>query len=85
MVLGTGNDNASELKTFADYFLYKSDLLYPGLGKGIIEKPYKFNQYVSDYYMLVEMGDTQNYTKEALKTADCFSEILYEVIQDIKK
>lgn len=85
LVLGTKNDNALELKTFAEYFLYKSDLLYPGLGKGIIEKPYKFNQYVSDYYMLLEMGDTQNNTKEALKSADCFSEILYEVIQDIKK
>ncbi|MCG8482849.1 MAG: stage II sporulation protein P, partial [Clostridia bacterium] len=34
LVLGTKNDNASELKTFAEYFLYKSDLLYPGLGKG---------------------------------------------------
>lgn len=85
MVLGTKNENVEQLKTFAEYILHKSDVLYPGLGEGIISKPYKFNQYMSDYYMLLEVGDNQNHINEALNTADCFSEILYEVIQDIKK
>ncbi len=85
IVVGSKNDNYNELKTFANYILYKGNLIYPGLDDGIIEKPYKFNEYVSDYYILLEIGDNENDIKEALKTADCFAEILYSVINDIKK
>ncbi len=85
IVVGTNNENYKALKTFADYILYKGNLIYPGLDDGIIEKPYKFNEYVTDYYILLEIGDNENDIKEALKTADCFAEILYSVINDIKK
>lgn len=83
IVVGTGNDNYKQLKLFANYLLYKSHLMYPGLDNGIIEKPYKFNEYVSDYYILLELGDNQNDIKEALKTADCFAEVLSAVIEDL--
>lgn len=85
IVVGTQNENAEALKTFAEYILYKSHLLYPDIDEGIIEKPYKFNEYVSDYYILLEIGDNENHINEALETADCFANILTEVISDIKK
>lgn len=85
IVVGTGNENANELKTFAEYILYKGNLLYPDLGDGIIEKPYKFNEYVSDYYILLEIGDNENNIDEALVTGEYFGEILFAVIEDIKK
>lgn len=85
IVVGTGNDNVKQLQAFAEYILYKTDTIYPKLGEGIISKPYKFNEYVSDYYILLEIGDNENNIKEALKTAECFAEILHSVIEDIKE
>jgi len=53
--------------------------------KGIIFKPYKFNQYRSNYYALLEMGDTANHIDEAVRTAKYLAEILESVFEDIKK
>ncbi|NLK72638.1 MAG: stage II sporulation protein P [Clostridiales bacterium] len=85
LVVGSDNENSEVLNTFADFIMYKSKLMYPELGEGIILKPYKFNQYVSDYYILMELGDNENNIEEALITAEYFAEILYSVICDIKK
>lgn len=85
IVVGTGNPNAKELQTFAEYINAKSDEKYPGLMKGIIFKPYKFNQYRSNYYALLEMGDTANHIDEAVRTAKYLAEILESVFEDIKK
>ncbi len=84
-VVGTGNPNAQALQTFAEYIKAKSDERYPGLAKGVIYKPYKFNQYNSDYYALLEIGDTANHIDESLRTATYLAEIIDEVIKDLKK
>lgn len=85
IVVGTGNPNAKELQTFAEYIKAKSDEKYPGLMKGVIFKPYKFNQYCSNYYALLEMGDTANHIDEVIRTAKYLAEILASVFEDIKK
>ncbi len=85
IVVGKGNENAEELMTFAEYFKAKSDELYPGLAKKPIPKEYKFNQYYSDYYALIEVGDTANTIDEAVRTSDYLAEILEKIIQEIKK
>ena len=84
-VVGMQNPNADELMTFAEYIRAKSDELYPGLAKKTITKDFRFNQYNSDYYALIEVGNTANEINEAIRTAKYLAEILDKVIQDIKE
>ncbi|MDF2548131.1 MAG: hypothetical protein K0R93_3029 [Anaerosolibacter sp.] len=86
LILGGKNDNYEQLKTFADYFYAKSESMYPGLAKKTLMKDYaKFNQYNSDYYLLIEIGNISNHTDEAIRTAKYVAEIMDSVIQDIKQ
>jgi stage II sporulation protein P len=85
MVVGTKNENYEDLMAFANYIKGKSDELYPGLCKKTIKKPYKFNEYNSDHYILIEIGNTQNNIEEATKGAYYVGKILDEVIKDIKE
>ena len=43
----------------------------------------KYNQFLSDYSMLVEIGSNLNTMEEALETAKLFGELLDIVIQNI--
>ncbi|PAB58946.1 stage II sporulation protein P [Anaeromicrobium sediminis] len=85
MVVGTKNENYEDLIAFANYIKGKSDELYPGLCKKTIKKPYKFNEYNSDHYILIEIGNTQNNIEEATEAAKYVGKILDEVIKDIKE
>ncbi|WP_243116523.1 stage II sporulation protein P [Marinisporobacter balticus] len=85
IVVGTGNENAEKLMILAKYIKAKSDERYPGLAKKTITKPYKFNQFNSDYYALIEIGNTANYIDEAVRTTKYVGEILDQVIKDINK
>ncbi|MBF8982018.1 stage II sporulation protein P [Lutibacter sp. B2] len=85
IVVGTGNENAEKLLVLAEYIKAKSDKYYPGLAKKTITKPYKFNGYNSDYYVLLEVGNNANYIDESLRTAKYVAKIVDEVIKDIKE
>lgn len=86
LVIGPKNDNLEELKNFAFYIKYVSDQMYPGLLREIILKPYgRFNQYLSDYYALVEIGSNANTIDEAKETAKLVSNILDVVIKGIEE
>ncbi|MGF7056371.1 stage II sporulation protein P [Brassicibacter mesophilus] len=85
MVIGPQNPNKDELIKFAKYIKSVSDKMYPGLCKGIIIKPYgKFNQYLSDYYTLLEVGSNLNTIDEAKESAKLIGEVLNEVINGIQ-
>lgn len=86
MVVGPDNPNKEQLLKFSRYIRDKANEKYPGLCKGIIVKPYgKFNQYVSDYYTLLEIGSNLNTMDEAKETGLLVGEILDEVILDLKE
>lgn len=83
-----GNDNANfdELLNFAKYVQNVSNRMYPGLCKDIIIKPYgRFNQYNSDYALLLEVGSNHNTIEEAQAAAKLIAEVLDVVIEGIKK
>lgn len=84
LVVGNGNPNAEKLKVFANHVNRKAEELYPGFGGRIIEKDYKFNQYVSDYHLLLEVGNNENTIEEAKMTGKYFADVLAEVIKDIE-
>ncbi|QHI71173.1 stage II sporulation protein P [Aminipila terrae] len=82
LVVGNGNPNADKLKIFANTVNKKAEEMYPGYGGRIIEKAYKFNQYVSDYDLLLEIGNNENNIRESKASAKCFADVLAAVIKD---
>ena len=82
LVVGEGNPNASMLNAFANTVNDKAEAMYPGFGGRIISKSYKYNQYVSDYHLLLEVGNNENNIKESLVTAKYFARVLASVIAD---
>lgn len=86
LVIGPDNPNKEQLIKFANYIRHISESMYPGFCKGIIVKPSgKFNQYVSDYYALLEVGSNLNTIDEAKESAKYIGEILHKVIEGIDK
>ncbi len=84
MVIGTGNPNYDALKTFANHINKTAAEMYPGFEGKIIEKQYKFNQYVSDYHILLEVGNNENTIEQAKLTGKYFADVLAEAIKSIE-
>ncbi|MDD4565066.1 MAG: stage II sporulation protein P [Eubacteriales bacterium] len=84
MVIGNGNPNVDALRNFANHINKTAEDIYPGFKGKIIEKQYKFNQYVSDYYVLLEVGNNENTIEQAKGTGKYFADVLAKAIKDIE-
>ena len=84
LVVGTKNDNASQLAVFAEYINHTANQIYPDFGGKIITKPYKFNEYLSDYYLLLEIGNNENTIEQAKVTGTYFADVLELAIKEIQ-
>lgn len=82
LVVGSGNENATELLAFANRVNQKANTLYPGFSRGIIPKEYKYNQYIHDHCLLLEMGNNQNNIEEAKLAATYFAVALAELLKE---
>ncbi len=86
LVIGPNNPNKEQLIKFANYIRHTAESMYPGLFKGIIIKQSgRFNQYLSDYCALIEVGSNLNTIDEARESAKYIGEILHKVIEGIEK
>lgn len=86
LVIAKGNPNYAELEKFAVYIKKKMDKLYPGLFMKIdVKSRGKYNQYFSNYSMLVEFGCMLNTTEEARYSAELFAKVMGEVLNDLKE
>lgn len=86
LIIGNKNKNIEALKKIANIVKSISDELYPGLCRGIsVRDDAYFNQNLSDYSLLIEMGSHLNSYDEVKITADFVSEILYNAILEINK
>lgn len=83
LVVGMGNPNVDQLEQFANLVNQTAEKMYPGFGGKIIEKQYKFNQYVSDHHMLLEVGNNANTIEQAKLTGKYFGNVLAKVIEDM--
>ncbi|WP_425446128.1 stage II sporulation protein P [Dethiothermospora halolimnae] len=84
LVVGPDSKNKQQVLNFNKYIKRVSDKLYPGLCKGIIIKPSgRYNQFLSDYYALIEVGSNLNTVDEAKECAKVLSEIIDQVIKGI--
>lgn len=86
LVIGNKNENLEKIKKTAQTIYDTSNEMYPGLFRDIVirEGAY-FNQYLSDYAILIELGTTLNSVEEAQYSADLLSEILCESIEKLNK
>lgn len=83
LVVGLGNPNVEKLENFANKINKKAEEMYPGFGGRIIEKKYKFNQYVSDNHILLEVGNNENTIDQSKLTGKYFADVLAEVIKEM--
>ncbi|HNZ83171.1 MAG TPA: stage II sporulation protein P [Sedimentibacter sp.] len=85
LVTGNKNKNAGALKENAGRLYDIAYEMYPGLfRKIIIREGAYFNQYLSDYSLLIEVGCTLNTYEEIEYTAELLTEVLYEYINEIQ-
>lgn len=82
LVVGKGNDNVKDLLAFANRINQKANALYPGFSRGIIQKEYRYNQYISDHCLLLELGNNQNNIEEVKRSATYFANALASLLQE---
>lgn len=84
LIVGPDSPNYDKVLNFAKYIKAVSDALYPNLCTGIIIKPAgKYNQHVSDYSALIEVGYNFNTIEEASEGAKLVAEVLSLAINSI--
>lgn len=77
LIVGPDSPNYEKVLSFAKYIKAVSDSLYPNLCTGIIIKPAgRYNQHISDYSALIEVGYNFNTLEEATEGAKLVAEIL---------
>lgn len=85
-VIGPDSENKEAVLNFAKYIKAITDAIYPNLCTGIIIKPIgRYNQYLSDYSALIEVGNNLNTMEEAKETAKILGEILSIAVDKIIK
>ena len=78
--------NVGDLKRQAEEITALAQKKYPGLVCPVVVKPYgRFNQYMADNGLLIEIGNNATSTKESQGTCKYLAEILDEYYSDIKK
>ena len=80
LVVGRGNQNYTELYAFAKKVSQTAEGLHKGFGGPIIEKEYRFNEFVSNQAILLEVGNNKNTIEEARACAENFAEVLAKII-----
>ena len=85
LVIGRGNENVDALRTYANRIHAQAEEMFPGFGGRNIEKPHRYNQFISDYHILLEVGNNKNTIQEAKNTATFLAQVINEVIREIKQ
>ena len=56
--------------------------MYKGFGGAIVEHNYKYNEYISDKALLLEVGNNKNTIEESRLFAEYFAKVIAEVIKE---
>jgi len=83
LVVGTKNQNYAQIRSFAEKIVNKANEMYPGFCTGIIERPYKFNGYLSDRYILLELGNDANTIEQVNTSAIYLADVFANVLKDM--
>lgn len=80
LVVGTQNANYDTIRALADNITETANKMYPGFAKSVVEKPYKFNGYVSDAYILLEVGNNANTIDQVNAAMPYLANVFAEVV-----
>jgi len=82
-VVGMKNSNVNEVKALAEDITKFAKSKYPDLVLPVVEKKYgKYNQYMADKHMLIEVGSNGTSSEEAKASAKYIAEILDEYFKE---
>lgn len=81
-VIGQGNPNVARLTETVNHLNRTAEKLYPGFTGRIIEKAYKFNQYISDYCVLIEVGNNENTIEQAKLTGRYLADVIAAYLKE---
>ena len=81
LVVGQQNENYVELYDYAKKVSEKAGGIYNGFGGPIIERNYRYNEYVSNRSLLLEIGNNRNTIEEARLCGRYFAEVLASIIK----
>lgn len=82
LVIGQNNANYSKLLSYAKKINQKAEAMYPGFEGRIIKKEYRYNEYIADKYLLLEIGNNQNKIEEVRAAGKYFAHVLAAVIEE---
>lgn len=90
LLMGVGNDtyphpNRMENLSLALRIQRQGELFYPGLMRPILIRPSRYNQYLSNGAILVELGACGNTPEEAERAAVIFGEICAKALDEIRE
>lgn len=86
MVVGKDNFNADKNLSFAQKIEKKLNEDYPGITRSMVSRENrKYNQFVSDYAALIEVGSNLNTLEEALQSAQPIAHAIGEVIMKLEQ
>lgn len=84
-VVGAKNENLSEIQSLAEDITKLAEKKYPGITMPVMVKPYgKYNQFVAQNHMLVEIGSNATSIQEAKASAKYIANILDEYFKEYK-
>ncbi len=85
MVVGNDNFNNKQNLSFAEKIQKGLDKNYPGITRGLLSRDNrKYNQFVSDYAALLEVGSNLNTLEEAIEASKSIAKVLGEIIIDLE-
>lgn len=84
LVWGPDAPNSSETRKFAELLKNRINRQSPGLCRQVLEKPTgRYNQQLSDYSALIEVGSNANTMEEALASIPHLARAIAETIKEI--
>lgn len=84
-VVGAKNENLSEIQSLAEDITKLAEKKYPGITMPVMVKPYgKYNQFVAENHMLIEVGSNATSMQEAQASAKYIANILDEYFREYK-
>lgn len=86
MVVGNDNFNSDQNMSFAQRIQNKLDDKYPGITKDLLNRDNrKYNQFVSDYAALIEVGSNLNTLEEAVEASKPIANVIGEIITELEE
>lgn len=84
-VVSTEVDTATENRSFVEKLNRIAEEEFYGFSGSVLERGYKYNQDLSEKYLLLEFGNNRNHIEEVRNTAELYGKILAKALKEEAK